>query len=55
MEHSGFALWVHYIYLHYLLKVFKEINTFIQQGYIILIKTDCKDIYNVTKVYLYFK
>jgi len=27
----------------------KEINTFIQQGHIKLIKSDSKDIYNVTK------
>ncbi len=29
-------------------------NTFIQQGSIKLIKTDCNDTYNVTK-YFYFK
>ncbi|XDV46539.1 hypothetical protein PO909_014421, partial [Leuciscus waleckii] len=28
---------------------FKEMNTFIQQGCIKLIKSDSKDIYNVTK------
>ncbi len=28
---------------------FKDINTFIQQGCIKLIKSDSKDIYNVTK------
>ncbi len=31
--------------------VFKEINTFIHQGRIKFIKTDSKDIYNVTKDY----
>ncbi len=33
---------------------FKETNTFIQQGCIILTKTDSKDLHNVTKG-LYFK
>ncbi len=28
---------------------FKEINTFTQQGYILLIKSDSKNIFNVTK------
>ncbi len=32
---------------------FKEINTFIQQGCINLIKTDSKDIYNVKKISVY--
>jgi len=32
----------------------KEINTFIQEGCIQLIKSDSKDIYNVTKAF-YFR
>ncbi len=35
-------------------KIPPEINTFIQQGCTKLIKSDSKDIYNVTK-YFYFK
>ncbi len=33
---------------------FNEINTFIQQGHMKLFKSDCEDIYNVTKDF-YFK
>ncbi len=43
--------------IHYQFKygvLFKEMNTFIQQGRIKLIKRDSKDIYNVIKDF-YFK
>ncbi len=34
---------------------FKEINTFIQQEYIKLIKSDTKDIYNFTKGFYFIE
>jgi len=33
---------------------FKEINIFIQQGYVKLIKSDSKDIYNMQDIYKIF-